>query len=85
MEPDGRRGRRVPVEVAEVAQVVDGLVDALQRSGSRQRELLLSGSRELRTPLTGVRNPLLTALSRAMRCRREAARSNSRRTGWTDW
>ena len=55
---DGRRDLRVPVEgpaeVAEVAQAVNGLADALQHSESRQREFLLSVSHELRTPLTAV-------------------------------
>jgi signal transduction histidine kinase len=55
----GRRDVRVPVtgpaEVAELAVAVNGLVDALDRSESRQREFLLSVSHELRTPLTAVR------------------------------
>lgn len=54
----GRRDLRAPehgpVEVAEVAEAVNGLADALQRSESRQREFLLSVSHELRTPLTAV-------------------------------
>lgn len=55
---EGRRDLRVPVEgpaeVAEVAQGVNELADALARSESRQREFLLSVSHELRTPLTAV-------------------------------
>jgi signal transduction histidine kinase len=55
---DGRRDLRVPVEgpaeVAEVADAVNGLANALQHSESRQREFLLSVSHELRTPLTAV-------------------------------
>lgn len=54
----GRRDLRAPVsgpsEVAEVAQSVNELADALQRSESRQRDFLLSVSHELRTPLTAV-------------------------------
>jgi signal transduction histidine kinase len=54
----GRRDLRAPVEgpaeVAEVAQSVNELADALQRSESREREFLLSVSHELRTPLTAV-------------------------------
>lgn len=55
----GRRDARAPVdgpsEVAEVAESVNALADALQRSESRQREFLLSVSHELRTPLTAVK------------------------------
>jgi two-component system OmpR family sensor kinase len=55
----GRRDLRVPVEgpaeVAEVAESVNTLADALHRSESRQREFLLSVSHELRTPLTAVK------------------------------
>jgi two-component system sensor histidine kinase BaeS len=47
--PDG------PVEVADVAEAINGLADALERSESRQRRFLLSVSHELRTPLTAVR------------------------------
>ncbi|WP_410580628.1 histidine kinase dimerization/phospho-acceptor domain-containing protein [Amycolatopsis sp. lyj-108] len=54
----GRRDLRVPVEgpseVADVAQSVNELADALQYSEARQREFLLSVSHELRTPLTAV-------------------------------
>ena len=54
----GRRDLRAPVEgpseVAEVAQSVNELADALHRSESRQRDFLLSVSHELRTPLTAV-------------------------------
>ncbi|MFL6144138.1 MAG: ATP-binding protein [Labedaea sp.] len=54
----GRRDLRAPedgpAEVAEVAQSVNELADALHRSESRQREFLLSVSHELRTPLTAV-------------------------------
>ncbi len=54
----GRRDLRAPehgpTEVAEVAEAVNGLADALRRSESRQREFLLSVSHELRTPLTAV-------------------------------
>lgn len=55
----GRRDLRAPVEgpreVAGVAESVNGLADALQRSESRQRDFLLSVSHELRTPLTAVK------------------------------
>ena len=55
----GERSVRVapegPIEVAEVAEALNGLADALQRSESRQRRFLLSVSHELRTPLTAVR------------------------------
>jgi two-component system OmpR family sensor kinase len=55
----GRRDVRAPVEgpseVAEVAESVNTLADALHRSESRQREFLLSVSHELRTPLTAVK------------------------------
>ncbi|WP_181772524.1 sensor histidine kinase [Amycolatopsis pittospori] len=54
----GRRDLRVPVEgpseVADVAESVNSLADALHYSESRQREFLLSVSHELRTPLTAV-------------------------------
>lgn len=54
----GRRDVRVPadgpVEVAEMADVVNRLAEALQYSEGRQREFLLSVSHELRTPLTAV-------------------------------
>ncbi len=54
----GRRDLRVPVEgpseVADVAESVNELADALHHSESRQREFLLSVSHELRTPLTAV-------------------------------
>jgi two-component system OmpR family sensor kinase len=54
----GRRDLRAPVEgpqeVAEVAESVNELADALHRSESRQRDFLLSVSHELRTPLTAV-------------------------------
>lgn len=55
----GERSLRVetdgPVEVVEVADALNGLADALERSESRQRRFLLSISHELRTPLTSVR------------------------------
>jgi len=55
----GERSLRVdaegPVEVAEVAEALNGLADALELSESRQRRFLLSVSHELRTPLTAVR------------------------------
>jgi two-component system, OmpR family, sensor kinase len=55
----GRRDVRAPVqgpsEVAEVAESVNALADALHHSESRQREFLLSVSHELRTPLTAVK------------------------------
>ncbi len=54
----GERAVRVvpegPVEVADVAEAINGLADALERSESRQRRFLLSVSHELRTPLTAV-------------------------------
>ncbi|MDT8914779.1 HAMP domain-containing sensor histidine kinase [Amycolatopsis sp. PS_44_ISF1] len=54
----GRRDVRVPVEgpaeVAEVADSLNALADALAHSEARQREFLLSVSHELRTPLTAV-------------------------------
>jgi two-component system sensor histidine kinase BaeS len=49
VDPDG------PAEVAEVAEALNGLADALEHSESRQRRFLLSVSHELRTPLTAVR------------------------------
>lgn len=55
----GRRDVRVlpegPAEVAEVAESLNALGDALARSEGRQREFLLSVSHELRTPLTAIR------------------------------
>lgn len=54
----GRRDVRVaedgPAEVADLAAAVNGLADALERSEARERELLLSVSHDLRTPLTSV-------------------------------
>lgn len=54
----GRRDLRAPEEgpseVADVANAVNELAEALQHSESRQREFLLSVSHELRTPLTAV-------------------------------
>lgn len=44
-----------PVEVAEVADALNGLNAALNVSEARQREFLLSISHELRTPLTSIR------------------------------
>ena len=49
LEPTG------PREVAEVAESVNALAEALQGSEARQREFLLSVSHELRTPLTAIR------------------------------
>ncbi len=43
-----------PAEVAEVAESLNSLATALQRSEGRQREFLLSVSHELRTPLTAI-------------------------------
>jgi two-component system OmpR family sensor kinase len=55
----GRRDVRAPVsgptEVAEVAESVNELADALTHSEARQRDFLLSVSHELRTPLTSVK------------------------------
>jgi two-component system OmpR family sensor kinase len=55
---NGRRDLRAPVEgpreVADVADAVNRLSEALARSESRQKEFLLSVSHELRTPLTAV-------------------------------
>jgi signal transduction histidine kinase len=55
---NGRRDLRAPVEgpreVADVADAVNRLAEALVRSESRQKEFLLSVSHELRTPLTAV-------------------------------
>lgn len=55
---NGRRDLRAPVEgpreVADVAEAVNRLSEALARSESRQRDFLLSVSHELRTPLTAV-------------------------------
>jgi two-component system OmpR family sensor kinase len=55
----GRRDVRVPpegpAEVAEVADSLNALGDALSRSEGRQREFLLSVSHELRTPLTAIK------------------------------
>jgi signal transduction histidine kinase len=54
----GRRDLRAPVEgpseVAEVAEAVNRLAEALGHSEARQKEFLLSVSHELRTPLTAV-------------------------------
>lgn len=44
-----------PIEVAEVAESLNGLNAALKASESRQREFLLSVSHELRTPMTTLR------------------------------
>ncbi|HEY2174951.1 MAG TPA: HAMP domain-containing sensor histidine kinase [Mycobacteriales bacterium] len=43
-----------PAEVAEVAESLNSLAAALERSEGRQREFLLSVSHELRTPLTAI-------------------------------
>ncbi|HEX2705732.1 MAG TPA: HAMP domain-containing sensor histidine kinase, partial [Candidatus Lustribacter sp.] len=43
-----------PAEVAEVAQAVNSLSEALTASERRQREFLLSVSHDLRTPLTAI-------------------------------
>lgn len=55
----GRRDVRVPVdgppELAEVAESLNTLAEALETSEARQRRFLLSVSHELRTPLTAVR------------------------------
>ncbi|MQA81261.1 MAG: HAMP domain-containing protein [Streptosporangiales bacterium] len=55
----GRRDVRVvpegPTEVAEVAESLNVLADALAQSEGRQRDFLLSISHELRTPLTAVK------------------------------
>lgn len=55
---NGRRDLRVPVEgpreVADVADAVNRLAEALARSEARQKDFLLSVSHELRTPLTAV-------------------------------
>jgi signal transduction histidine kinase len=55
---NGRRDLRAPVEgpreVADVADAVNRLAEALARSEGRQKEFLLSVSHELRTPLTAV-------------------------------
>ncbi len=54
----GERGVRVqldgPPEIADVAQALNGLSDALALSEDRQRRFLLTVSHELRTPLTAV-------------------------------
>lgn len=55
----GRRDVQVvpegPLEVAEVAESLNGLNAALSASEARQREFLLSVSHELRTPMTSLR------------------------------
>jgi two-component system OmpR family sensor kinase len=48
LEPEG------PAELADLAQAVNGLTDALASSEARQRQFLLDVSHELRTPLTAV-------------------------------
>ena len=54
----GERGVQVaatgPREIAEIAQSLNGLSDALDASEGRQRQFLLSVSHELRTPLTAI-------------------------------
>ncbi|WP_231988075.1 HAMP domain-containing sensor histidine kinase [Nakamurella panacisegetis] len=54
----GSRQTRAPVagpsEVADVAEAVNELADALQHSESRQRDFLTSVSHELRTPLAAI-------------------------------
>jgi len=54
----GQRDVRVdadrPEEVAEIADAVNRLSEALTQSEGRQREFLLSVSHELRTPLTAI-------------------------------
>lgn len=54
-ERDTRLAPEGPVEVAEVADALNGLADALAHSEGRQRNFLLSVSHELRTPLTAIR------------------------------
>jgi two-component system sensor histidine kinase BaeS len=44
-----------PAEVAEVAESLNTLAEALAASEGRQRQFLLSISHELRTPLTGIK------------------------------
>jgi two-component system OmpR family sensor kinase len=44
-----------PAEVAEVAESLNSLAEALATSEGRQRQFLLSISHELRTPLTGIK------------------------------
>jgi two-component system sensor histidine kinase BaeS len=49
LDPEG------PSEVADVAEALNALAEALAVSEGRQREFLLSVSHELRTPLTAIR------------------------------
>ena len=43
-----------PMEVAELAEAINGLSRSLARSEAQQREFLLSVSHDLRTPLTAI-------------------------------
>jgi two-component system sensor histidine kinase BaeS len=52
---DVRVDPRGPAEVAQVAEAVNTLADALATSEGREREFLLSVTHELRTPLTAVK------------------------------
>ncbi|WP_426566593.1 sensor histidine kinase [Angustibacter sp. McL0619] len=54
-ERDVRLDPSGPRELAQVADAVNGLSEALGASEQRQRDFLLSVSHELRTPLTAVR------------------------------
>jgi two-component system sensor histidine kinase BaeS len=54
-ERDVRLVPEGPVEIAEIAEALNSLNNALVLSEGRQRDFLLSVSHELRTPLTAVR------------------------------
>ena len=63
---------RVPIanpndEVGQLATVINGLLDRLERAFAQQRQFMADASHELRTPVTVVQNEASRALSRAGR------------------